>query len=107
MWVFLFFMAYILFAGGRLLMYQHKLFLYLQENHLEKWKELTTILGYGPGYLNSFRSLKFIYGKDYLDDPEVLRLKVVIRNSITYVFLGFMATFVVLLMYAILFVGKS
>ena len=78
----------------RLQIYQHKLWKYLREKHTEKWKYLTTFLGIGPGYANSFRGSKFIFGKDYLDDPEVLRLKVITRNSAIYVFTGFLAAFI-------------
>ena len=77
----------------RLAIYQHKLYRYLLENHTEKWKDLTTVLGYGPGYANSFRGFKFLLGKEYLGDPEVLRLKVIVRNSILYIFAGIITFF--------------
>jgi len=66
---------------------------YLLEKQTEKWKELTTVLGFGPGYANSFRGLKFLFSKEYLGDPEVLRLKVIVRNSYIYTFIGMVAIF--------------
>ncbi len=79
--------------GVRLLMLQHKLFEYLRENHFEKWKELTTILGFGPGYANGFRGIPFLYSKDDLGDPEVRWLKVKVRNSFALVLLTMLGTF--------------
>jgi hypothetical protein len=77
----------------RSFIYQHKLVRYLLENHTEKWKELTSFLDYGPGYTNSIRGFKFLFSKEYLDDPEVLRLKVIVRNSYIYVFSGVITIF--------------
>lgn len=77
----------------RLVLFQHKLLKYLRENHTEKWKELTTIGGSGPGYANSIRGKKFLFDKCDLDDPEVLRLKVIVRNSYIYALTGFLGTF--------------
>lgn len=74
--------------------FQHKLYTYLRENHTEKWKELTTVLGFGPGYTNSLRAIKFLFRKDDLDDPELLRLKVIVRNASIYVLTGFLAVFI-------------
>jgi hypothetical protein len=85
--------AYTIVSIIRFMLYQHKLARYLLENHTEKWKELTTVLGVGPGYANSYRGFKFFFGKEYLDDPEVLRLKVIVRNSFIYSFVGMITTF--------------
>ena len=85
--------AFTVFSLIRFMLYQHKLARYLLENHTEKWKELTTVLGYGPGYANSYRGFKFFFGKEYLDDPEVLRLMVIVRNSFMYFIGGAITTF--------------
>ena len=85
--------AFTVFSWIRFVLYQHQLAKYLLKNHTEKWKELTTILGNGPGYANSYRGFKFLFGKEYLDDPEVLRLKVIVRNSIMYFIGGSITTF--------------
>jgi len=74
--------------------YQHKLMKYLREHHTEKWKYLTSLLGSGPGYVNSFRALPGLLDKDDLGDPEVLRLKVITRNSALYVLTGFVSAFI-------------
>ncbi len=53
----------------------HKLIKYLKKNHNEKWKELTycPILGYGNA--NGFRTIPFLFSKNYLGDNVVLQLK--------------------------------
>ena len=78
----------------RCYVYQKKLLRYLIENHTEKWKELTTVWGIGPGMANSFKGFKFLYGKDYLDDDEVLRLKNKIRNSYSLILFFVFITFI-------------
>ncbi len=85
------FVGTILF-GIRVLIYQHKLYHYLLKHHTEKWKKLTTVFGFGPGLANGLRGMKFLYSKDYLDDSEVLRLKVIIRNSFILTLGGMFAT---------------
>jgi len=73
---------------------QHKCYKYLREKHTEKWIELTTILGFGPGSVNSLRGMKFLFSKEYLGDPELLRLKVIFRNSLLYTITGLVAVFI-------------
>ncbi len=90
-------------SGIRFLVYQQKLMNYLLTHHTEKWKELTTFLGYGPGYANTFRGSKFLSSKDDLGDPEVLRLKVIVRNSYKYMVGGVLTTFVTIAMMACLY----
>jgi len=87
--------GFILFGllGIRTSWLQYKLLVYLRENHFEKWEKLTTILGFGPGLSNGFRGIPFLYSKDDLDDPDVRRLKVKIRNSIALVLLTMLGTF--------------
>jgi len=89
----------------RLVIYQHKLYTYLRVHHTEKWKELTTILGFGPGCGNSWRWVKFLLGKDDLGDPEVLRLMVIVRNSYIGAVTGFLATFLMALIIVACTVG--
>jgi hypothetical protein len=72
----------------------HKLYKYLREKHTEKWIELTTIFGFGPGAVNSRRSMKFVFSKEYFDDPELLRIKVKVRNSVLYTVTGILAVIV-------------
>jgi len=72
----------------------YKLNRHIREKHTEKWKYLTTLPGFGPGCKNDIRMLKFVFGKDDLGDPEVLRLKVIVRNSIIYHITGIVAVFI-------------
>jgi len=82
-----------IFSMIRFLVFEHRLYKYLRENHTEKWKELTTIFGLGPGYANSRKARKFIFGKCDINDPELIRLMVITRNSYIYMVTGFIAGF--------------
>ena len=84
------------------IIFQHKLYKYLRENHTEKWKYLTTVFGFGPGYANSRRAMIFLFGKDDFGDPEVLRLKVAFRNCIIYMATGLVAVFILLFMLSLI-----
>jgi hypothetical protein len=86
----------------RAAIYQHKLYRYLLMNHSEKWKELTTVWGVGPGMANSLRGMKFLFGPDYLNDPEVLRLKALVKNSFAWVIFSWLAGFFWVFVYAII-----
>ena len=48
---------------------------YLRKHHPAKWAELTTFLGLGPGWVNGFRSVPWLYSADTLGDPGVAQLK--------------------------------
>lgn len=89
----LLFAVFMIISALRCLFYQHKLLKYLLKNHTEKWKYITTVLGFGPGYANGLRVIKFLFGKDYSDDPEVLRLKTIVRNAFIHTFGGMITTF--------------
>jgi ABC-type dipeptide/oligopeptide/nickel transport system permease subunit len=71
-----------LISAFRAAIYQLKLYRHLQVNHTEKWKELTTVRRQGSRRANYREGLKFIFGQDYLGDPEVLRMMTTIRNSL-------------------------
>ena len=51
-----------------------KLLSYLKKSHYEKWEEITTIPGLGPGNHNGFRAMKFLKSKDTLNDPVLEKL---------------------------------
>ena len=91
LWLFLFSVI----SGIRMLIVQHKLYEYLRTKHAEKWKYLTTVLGFGPGFANGLKGLKFVFGKDDLGDPEILRLKTIVRNSAIYTVTGMFGTFII------------
>ena len=55
---------------------------YLKQNHRETWEHLTSGPGFGPGGVNSFRSLPFIYSVEDLADPVVKELKVNCRRFV-------------------------
>jgi hypothetical protein len=89
----LLFAVFMIISAIRFLFYQHKLLNHLLKNHTEKWTELTTVLGFGPGYANSHKGLKFLFSKNYLGDPEVLHLKIIVRNSFIYTIMGMIIVF--------------
>jgi len=65
---------------------------YLEKHHKEKWKELTYFPGLGPGNVNSFRSLPFLYSKEDLEDPLVKELKLNYRKVIKFMLTVFLTT---------------
>ena len=48
---------------------------YLEENYNDKWREITTVPVLGPGNVNSFKSLPFIFSKDNFGDGNIEVLK--------------------------------
>ena len=52
-----------------------RLMSYLQKNHGDKWAELTHVPGFGPGGVNSFRTLPWLYSRDDLGDSRLASLK--------------------------------
>jgi len=60
----------------------HRLMEYLKHNHRQKWEYLTSGPGFGPGRMNSFRSLPFIYSNDDLADSVVKELKTNYRRFV-------------------------
>ena len=59
----------------------HNLMNYLKTNHYAKWNELTYIKILGCNGNNSIATLKFLFSKDYLNDPQV---KIYKRNYINF-----------------------
>jgi hypothetical protein len=55
---------------------------YLKQNHHHKWEYLTSGPGFGPGGVNSFRSLPFLYSDDDLGDAIVKELKTNYRRFV-------------------------
>lgn len=76
-----------------ILIYQHKLWEHIRKNHAERWKDLTFIGKWGLGLANGQKALTFLFSREYLNDNEVLRLKVITRNSVLYLFAGFLSLF--------------
>jgi hypothetical protein len=76
------------------LIYQHKLWDHIRKNHADKWKDLTFTGKWGLGLANGQKSLVFLFSRETLSDPEVLRLKVITRNSFIYQLAGFLGLFV-------------
>ena len=91
---FILLVAHAIISMIRCLIYQAKLFKYLQAKHIEKWKYLTTVWRFGPGCVNNIRGIGFLFSKDDLGDPEVLRLKVIVRNAFIHTVTGFPAAFI-------------
>ena len=59
----------------------HNLMNYLKTNHYAKWNELTYIKILCCNGNNSIATLKFLFSKDYLNDPQV---KIYKRNYINF-----------------------
>jgi hypothetical protein len=82
---------------------QYKLMNYLRQNHYEKWKYLTTVPGLGPGYANNFLGIAFLFSGEDLGDSEMMRMKIIIRNSLIYTLTGMMAAFITFFMLFMLY----
>jgi hypothetical protein len=59
-----------------------RLMTYLRLHHFDKWTELTTVLGFGPGNVNGFRSIPWLFSSDTLDDPMLGVIKMDYRRFI-------------------------
>lgn len=96
LFVILFFSELVLLAI--LMFYQHKVSSLLREKFPEKWKQLTTTFGIGPGCQSGFKGVKFYFEKDEIDDPEIIHFKLVVRNCILcFVFMGLIQLLIILL----------
>jgi hypothetical protein len=62
-----------------------RLMSYLRQHHPAKWAELTTFGGFGPGYVNGFRSVPWLFSAETLNDPTLGRLKADYRHFIYWV----------------------
>lgn len=60
---------------------------YLKKNNYNRWKELTTFLGIGPGAMNAFRTIPYFYNDKDTEDSKILcykdRLKIGINLFIS------------------------
>jgi len=79
---------FVLISIIRLMVYLYKLDRLLFKKHTEKWKYLTTLLGFGPGCQNPVRNLPFLFSNEDFGDKEVLRLKIIVKHSLLYVLTG-------------------
>jgi len=62
---------------------------YLRQHHPTKWAELTTFAGFGPGWINGFRFVPWLFSADTLSDPAVAQLKSDYRRFIYWVLIVF------------------
>lgn len=63
---------------------QHRLMSYLEEKHHERWCYLTSVpsLGIGPGGINGFRGVPYVFSVQDNEDPNVAELKHRVKLSI-------------------------
>lgn len=73
-----------------------RLMAYLRENHSDKWSELTYVPGFGPGGVNSFRTLPWLYSRDDQGDPRLASLKQQHRDFIRLMLTVFISYLVVI-----------
>jgi len=72
----------------RFLVYYSKLLTYLRQEHPQEYERLATTYGFGTGCPKNIKAIRFLFTKDHLDDPQVLRLKVRARNSLLFTLQG-------------------
>jgi hypothetical protein len=74
-----------------------KLISYLQAKHLKTWERITSGPGFGPGGVNGFRCLAFVYGTEDFGDQRLRELKLNYRRVVRFaviVFFSFIPTFI-------------
>ena len=69
---------------------------YLREHHPQKWAWLTYVPGLGSGMHNGFRTLRWLYSADDLDDPVVAGIKKEHRRFIKWMLTVFFSYIVVM-----------
>ncbi len=72
----------------------HRLMAYLEDHHREKWAEITHVPGFGPGGVNSFRTLPWLYSPDDLNDATLAILKEQHRDFIRWAITVFLSSIV-------------
>ncbi len=70
-----------------------KLNRYIKNNNYLKWREITSLGGFGPGFSNPFRAWSYIFKNTKEEDEELLKLKDSARIGLRYSFIWF-GTFV-------------
>jgi len=88
------FFAQFLLSGIMIAIRQHALYKYLKNNVYDRWCELTSIGRFGPGLLNSWRGIRYIYSDRDSALEEVRLLKDSIKIWIRYLVCGYLAAFV-------------
>ena len=78
------------------LVVSHALFRYLQDNYYGRWSYLTTWGPWGPGMLNSLRSVPYVFNDQDCDDPEIAKLKRKNRSAI-FLVIGYWLSMLLLL----------
>jgi hypothetical protein len=73
------------FAEGR------RLLGYLEQAHRSKWEYVTHVPFFGPGGVNSFRTLAFVFSRDDLEDERVGELKSSYRRVLALVLSAFVS----------------
>jgi hypothetical protein len=73
----------------------HRLMSYLQQQHPETWKWITTIPVFGARGINSFRTLGFLFSADDCNDPVVHWLKGNYKRFLAFVLLVFFSYVVI------------
>ena len=102
----IFFFSLFVFSGLRMTMLMCQVGHYLRENYFEKWKEITTYLGIGPGMGNSYRAFKFIFSAEDFGDNQLVLLKSKSRKAIIFFLTGVIAIPIMMTMTVILAKGK-
>ena len=80
----LFIFAVVIFGMIRLAVLGLKYDRYLKEHHFEKWKEITSFFGFGPGMTNSYRAFKFLFSKEDFGDNQLTIMKAKLKNTLIF-----------------------
>jgi len=79
---------------GSIMWYQRFLYAYLKKHKYERWRDLTSIGEIGPGGMNSFKGIKYIYSHQDKENEEILRLKDKLRVNINFFCIVVLTSFI-------------
>jgi hypothetical protein len=77
------------------LVHNIKLYRYLKRENYNRWRDLTTIRGFGAGGSNPIRFIPYLYSKEDEEDKVILQLKDNIRFGLRHSLVLFLASLIV------------
>lgn len=83
-----------------------RLYYYLKNNNYDRWRNITTIEGFGPGSSNPFRWFKYLFSNDDNNDINVVKYKDGVLVGLKYS-LFFFAGMIVNLVLLVLSINKG
>lgn len=105
--VFLLIIMYGAFFWFRSMYYSIKLYLFLKKTNYKKWRYLTSIGNFGPGFNNIFRWFPYIRNNEDIDDLSVLKYKDAIISNFRMACLSFIALIITVIIFVFFMVSSK